>query len=330
MGGRDSIRGLLWGVAVGDALGAPHEHRRNTRLKEYTGCLSFPVILHNQWQGRRAGVIGQITDDTEMMIALASSIVSTGGYDATAAVRAYLEWGNSGCYFMGYTTRKLLQGVKTVKGYDSRFVKMYAATHPGTWSQSNGCLMRCAPLAALRGDQAEAAARLDCMLTNPHPICVEVCALYVRLAQKLLGGDDPESLLDALVGWADTDAVKDVIREALDLETGRVITGNDKGWILHAFWCAVRGLKLFAYNGTYEDTVDWIIRLGGDTDTNACIAGALIGASMGYESMASEQRTGVNIAAIAAANTSNGDLARPAQYGAGSIDPLAHALGDIQ
>jgi ADP-ribosylglycohydrolase len=36
-------------------------------------------------------------------------------------------------------------------------------------------------------------------------------------------------------------------------------------------------------NSTYEETIKEVLRLGGDTDTNACIAGGLVGAAVGID-----------------------------------------------
>ena len=107
----DRIRGMLFGAAVGDALGAPHEFRHQIPLDWYAGRVQFPLTVVRRFQGGRlTGNVGQITDDSEMMIALADSIVAAGAGPAggrrvqafcrdrrTATVLSYLAWANSGC-----------------------------------------------------------------------------------------------------------------------------------------------------------------------------------------------------------------------------------------
>lgn len=327
----DAIRGMLWGSALGDALGAPHEFRTGTPLRHYTGVLEYPVIRQNQWQGRRTGVVGQITDDTEMQIALADALVAGRRFEAERVAKSYILWANSGCPFMGTTTRDLFHGVKTFRGYEGRFQKKYGQAHQDAWSQSNGCLMRCAPLAALGMEDGVAAARLDCALSNPHPVCLDACQVYVQAAAALGEGMEPEAVRAEAPEWAATPEVRDTLEAAAERQRAvdRDVTGTTKGWVLHATWCAFRSLKILEDEGTFEDAVDWVVRLGGDTDTNACIAGGLLGASLGYEAMSSEQRTGANIETARAADPGQGEIGRPPTYQAARIDGLARELQNV-
>jgi hypothetical protein len=134
----DALRGMLWGAAIGDALGAPHEFRTGTPLRKYTGLLEFPLVRQNQWQGRRVGVVGQVSDDTEMGLALADALAAARRYDSDRVVEAYLAWANSKCPFMGRNTRALLHGVKTLRGYRGRYKKVVEDRPLWASSQSNG------------------------------------------------------------------------------------------------------------------------------------------------------------------------------------------------
>lgn len=322
----DTIRGLLWGVAIGDALGAPHEFRTGTPLSKYSGLLEYLLVTQSKWQGRRVGVVGQVSDDTEMTLALANSLSSAGHYSSDGALAAYMDWANSKCPFMGTNTRTLFHRVKTRRGYASRFKKVYGSSPQDAWSQSNGCLMRCAPLAVL-GDEALDAAREDCALSNPHPVCVDACQVYVRAAQSLGTGAHLCDVIDSAPDWAQNPAVKAVLRDAGDISTqDRIVSGKTKGWVLHALWCAFRALRVLEDNGTYEETIDWVVRLDGDTDTNTCIAGGLLGAYLGYQAMASEERTGRNIKIARGADPALSEISRPAQYHAAKIDQVAKDL----
>ena len=325
----DVLRGMLWGAAIGDALGTPHEFRTGTPLRRYSGLLEFPAVRQNRWQGRRVGVVGQVSDDTEMGLALAAALVAGQRYDPDRAVGAYLVWANSKCPFMGRNTRALLHGVKTLRGYRGRYQKVYGGGRPqDEFTQSNGCLMRCAPLAAL-GAAAGEAARADCALTNPHPTCVDACQVYIRAAQELGAGAALEVVVAAAPGWAETPAVQGVLEAAGRTEIERNVTGESKGWVLHALWCAFRALLVLGRDGSYEAAIDWVIRCSGDTDTNACIAGALLGACLGYEALESEERTGANIAIARAADPNQGALKRPERYHAARIDHVARGLAAI-
>jgi ADP-ribosyl-[dinitrogen reductase] hydrolase len=322
----DRIKGMLWGAALGDALGAPHEFRYGTPLRYYSGILKFPVVRQNKWQGRRVGVIGQLTDDTEMMLTLARSLLVEQKYVKKHAIAGYLAWANSKAPFMGFNTRKLFHGIKTLRGYDSRYKKRFCEDDSQYWSQSNGCLMRCAPLAVLGVAGVEAAV-IDCALTNPHPVCIDSCRVYVKALVELGKGTFPEDVVARAEGWAKHPIVVGVLREACG-DARRNIT-DAKGWVLHALWAAFRALKLYSIGGTYEDSVDWVVRLGGDTDTNASIAGGLIGTSLGYIAMESEERTGSNMRIALGANPSKGAFNRPDIYRVARINYLAGRLAKL-
>jgi ADP-ribosylglycohydrolase len=324
----DALRGLLWGVAIGDALGAPHEFRTGTPLCKFTGVLEFPIVRQNQWQGRRNGVVAQITDDTEMAIALAGALVESRRFDRACAAKAYMAWANSRCPFMGNNTRALFSGVKTLRGYEGRYQKVYGGAHQDSWTQSNGCLMRCAPIAAM-GAAAVAAARADCALTNPHPVCIDACQVYIRAALALGGGEAPEDVLARSPAWAETDLIRNTLVEAGEAGSVRDVTGASKGWVVHAVWCAFRSLAILAEHGTFEDAIDWVVGRDGDTDTNACIAGALLGASLGYIAVSSEDRTGTNIDRARGADPLLGGLPRPPEYHAARLDALSEALSNV-
>ena len=160
------LKGMILGGALGDALGAPHEFRY--QKKDYTGKMEKTLILQSRWQGKRTGVIGQITDDTEMTLCLWRSIFVNNDYDRRQALMNYLEWANSKTWAMGRNTRALLLGVKTEKGYNGRVAKQ----DKNDISQSNGCLMRCSPLAILgvTGKDWRTAVDQDCNLTNPTAV----------------------------------------------------------------------------------------------------------------------------------------------------------------
>ena len=134
----DKIKGILLGVALGDALGAPHEF--HYQKNEYTGELIYEVKLFNRFHGESIFPIGSVTDDTQMTLTLANQIIKDKGYNRDNIILAYEKWAATG-KMMGKNTRALFKGVKTVKGYQNRYDKIFSA--PITeWTQSNGSLNR--------------------------------------------------------------------------------------------------------------------------------------------------------------------------------------------
>jgi len=292
----DGARGLFLGLALGDALGAPHEFAS----VPYTGRLERPCSSRSRFHGTRYGVVGQVTDDTEMAIALMQAMARPG---ETAAGR-YLAWAGTRPPAMGRNTRGLFSGLKTLAGYQARWDHQHAAPRE-QWSQANGCLMRCAPL-ALAADPERAAAE-DCRLTNPHPVCVDACVAYVRAVAHVLR-KLPGDPLDPL--QAQTSEVRDVLSTLAQSRDVR----TQKGWVLHGLWCAGRALRAAQAGRSYAECIDDVIRQGGDSDTNAAIAGALVGAYLGAHKMAAETPTRENLRIMLEADYQKGGLPRPLDY----------------
>jgi ADP-ribosylglycohydrolase len=324
---RDRVRGMLFGAALGDALGAPHEFASGVPLRLYSGRVEFPLTVNRRFQGGKlVGGLGQVSDDTEMTIALATSIVHGGGYDRTRALRSYLDWANSRCPCLGRNTRALMCGVKTIEGFEVRRKAMRAKPFV-QWSQSNGCLMRASPLAAIGEADWRAAAAQDCLLTNFHPICWESVQAYVCAARHLLAGEPPSVATKMALAETTEAAVVAAIEAGRDQDQ-RDVTGAQKGWVVHALYCAF--LALNDDVSTYQDRIDRIIRLGGDTDTNAAIAGALLGASLGEVAMRLEGRTGPNLGTVLGLEgDACGQILRPRRYAAAQLPDLADALSEL-
>ena len=300
---QDSLKGILVGLAVGDALGAPHEFHNSTPLTEYTGILEIVPKYRFRFVSRD-DVIGQYTDDTEMTLANIRSVITNDGFEEEEVALGYMKWANCS-KAMGRNTRALFKGVKTYKGYRTRFKKIFTSQNKNEWTQSNGCLMRCSFLSFLGDDIVGR----DCKLTNPSQICIQSCLVYTRLIRGVVL--DPEISKKTLVKRAlegvDEKRVRNTVIRAVKGKM-RDVTGRTKGWVLHALWCAIYAWIHF---DSYQDGIDAVIRMGGDTDTNAAITGALIGAHLGFEKLNEEERTNLNWNIILQADFSTGDNPRP-------------------
>jgi ADP-ribosylglycohydrolase len=258
-------QGCLLGQAIGDSLGSLVEGE------------SAAAIARAHPQGVReladhsghGSIAGQPTDDTEMALALARSMLAAGRYDAAAAFAAYRAWFASAPPDLGRTTRAALQGA------------------PDAASASNGALMRASPIGVwAAGDpaRAAAAARADCALTHPNPVCGDACAAYAAaIAAGIAGGSRAAMLCAALaqVSAASAGPALNAIERAAQGEAVRDFTGR-QGWVLLALHNAFFQLL---HAGDFEAALVATVSGGGDTDTNAAIAGALLGAAAGIEAI---------------------------------------------
>jgi ADP-ribosylglycohydrolase/fructose-1,6-bisphosphatase/inositol monophosphatase family enzyme len=250
----ERAQGCLLGQVVGDSLGSRVESRSAAEIAKL-----FPGGVRDLADGGPLHTIaGQPTDDSEMALTLARLLVREGGHDAERARDAYREWLQTRPIDISETTERGLLGMHT------------------TESQSNGSLMRVAPIGIwAAGDPARAAAtaRVDSALTHPNPVCLEACAAYCAAIAAGIAGASRDEMVKAALAHSAGPAHEAIERNALpdDFERPRAS-------VLTALQNAFSRLKT---STGLEDALVQTIGCGGDTDTNAAIAGALLGAFHG-------------------------------------------------
>lgn len=268
-------QGCLLGQLAGDSLGGLVEFSSAAKIKS-----KYPTGLRELMDGGHWGILaGQPTDDSEMALMLARSIVQNNGYDPAAALDAYLHWYSSPPFDIGGTTSAALSGARHGKTPQERLKG--AKQHANTSSQANGSLMRISPLGIFgAGNPAAAAdwARADSSLTHPHQVCRDACAVFVAaVATAIASVRSAEECYQAALDEARRSSAAAPVVEALREATDRPPEDYQKqqGWVLVALQNAFYQLL---HAPTLEEAVVQTVMAGGDTDTNAAIAGALLGA----------------------------------------------------
>src|SRR3974390_2157849 len=87
----DGALGAYLGFAIGDALGATVEFMTKSEIAARYGV--HRDMIGGGWLKLRAG---QITDDTEMSLALGRSLIRCGGLDLHDACEEFAAWLKSG------------------------------------------------------------------------------------------------------------------------------------------------------------------------------------------------------------------------------------------
>lgn len=291
----DKILGMFWGHAVGDALLAPYEalSGNRTRPKDFEERIAESTCYKrkNRFGHYCEYSPGQGTDDSEMTRVLLKHVVR-GRFDETL-ILSYAQWANSGTESLGNNTKKLLHGFKRMETYKKRFAKVFATDAAKEGQQSNGHLMRCSPL-ALIDDPAdrEAAIRFDCGITNPSSLCFKVTSIYVEVLRSLLRSTASVfTVAEGIIEKHASESEGPLKQALLDcLSRGpfpRKMTGKDKGWTLNSLSAA---LYFARTSSTFSEGMRSTAMLGGDTDTNGSILGALLGARFGLRGMENEDR----------------------------------------
>ena len=275
-------QGCLLGQLAGDSLGGLVEFSSAAKIKS-----KYPTGLRELMDGGHWGILaGQPTDDSEMALMLARSIVQNKGYEPAAALDAYLHWYGSPPFDIGGTTSAALRGARRGRTPQERLAG--AKQHASTSSQANGSLMRISPLGIFgAGNPAAAAdwARADSRLTHPHPVCQDACAVFVAaIATVITAGCSAPECYQAAQDEASRSSVAPPVTAALRAAAERPPEDyqTQQGWVLIALQNAFYQLL---HAPSLEEGVVQTVMAGGDTDTNAAIAGALLGAVHGREAI---------------------------------------------
>ena len=277
-------QGCLLGQLAGDALGALVEFQSPDDIAARHPGGVRKIADGGPWRI----LAGQPTDDSELALALARSLVDRGRFDLEDVAQAYARWYGSGPFDIGGTTARALAPGWMALGA-GRPVAPECQSAASLRSEANGALMRVSPL-GIHGagrDPATVAglAMADASLTHPNLCCQYASALMAcTLAEAIHTGRDRVSLHRFALGLANRWSVDERLRAAVEDASSAPPADylTHQGWVLIAVQNAFHQLL---HAESLEDGVVATIRKGGDTDTNACIAGALLGAVHGFDAV---------------------------------------------
>ncbi len=274
---RDKYRGALVGTALGDGLGAPFEgHQGPVSPRQITLIeLDHRELRH--------------TDDTEMTLALAESLLYTGDLDQDHLAMTFARrWEREPERGYGPGTASLLRQISDGEPWREAAEAQFS----GEGSFGDGAAMRVAPVALWAGGDpglAAEVARHSARVTHTHPLGVEGAAVQAAAVAMVLAHPanepvDRTAFLAQLRDLADTS----VFQERLDLVAS--ILGEDDvcepsaevGTGIQAHEAVPAAIYSFLCRPeSFRDTVRFAIGLGGDTDTITAMAGAISGACLG-------------------------------------------------
>lgn len=264
----DRAAGTLLGAAAGDALGVPYEYGNRP--------LDGPARMLGGGLGGYAP--GQWSDDTEMACVIAqvaatcADLRSEPALDEIAA--GFVRWFDDGPADIGNQTRSVLQIRPTsAVAMRARAADLHARTGH---TAGNGSLMRTAPVALAHLGDADAitdAARVVSALTHHDPQAGDGCVLWCLAIDHAVRTGE----LDVRVGLGRVDAAWAGLLDEAERATPEAFGGSN-GWVaaaLQGAWSAI------VHTDGLVDGLQAAVRGGGDTDTVAAIAGALLGAAHG-------------------------------------------------
>lgn len=252
----DAAKGMLLGLAVGDALG--------TTL-EFSARDSLPPVTDIVGGGPFSLDPGVWTDDTSMALCLGESLLHCRGWKADDCARRFVNWRDHGymsptgsCFDIGNTVSSALD----------RFVRdgdPYAgSTDPD--SAGNGGIMRLAPAVIAHHRDAMAA--------------VDVSVLQSQITHA---ADECDDFAFALSAFLHSGNLGDALHR-LPAETPREQV-KSSGYVRDSYEAA-----FWAFENTldFRECIILAANLAGDADTVAAIAGQIAGRVYGMEGIPAE------------------------------------------
>ena len=274
-----NIRGVLFGTAVGDALGLPFENLEPSRVKR----LMKTPLRHQMLLGN-----GFLSDDTEHTFHVAAALAETDSPEEfQRALGRRLRW-----WFWGLPAGI---GLGTLRAC-LRLTIGFPASRSGVSSAGNGPAMRSALLGiavppALLATYVAACTRLT--HTDPR---AEAGALAVAFAaSQLRAGNSPETLLSGVADQIQEPEIRGLLNTAAEAAERQLsppdfalqlgLEHGVTGFVNHTVPIA---LYIAATSTNFETAIRSAIELGGDTDTVAAITGALAGVRFGPDAIPEE------------------------------------------
>jgi ADP-ribosyl-[dinitrogen reductase] hydrolase len=262
------------GLALGDALGAPFEYRQARQIPS-----PLPAF-EREWMGMPPGTW---TDDTAMARNLWRSLVARGTFDAGDVVRRHLEWLATLPPDVGNQTRLAL--TEAARGTPDPARVVFERRGPEV-SAGNGSVMYCAPLGVAYANRPEELVRLAPALsaiTHWDDRCGTACLAVTLAAAALVRGEDPtRAVVHAVRACEGREGAEELEYLVEQAGQSRPVDGPDMGFALFA---AGLGLRMAVEAPSFSEGLLSVVGLGGDTDTNAAVAGALLGARVGRDAL---------------------------------------------
>ena len=264
----DRFRGVLLGLAVGDALGGPLEFQPARTPDRY-----LTEMVGGGWQKLAPG---EWTDDTQQVLCIVESFLVKRVFDPDDIARRFVVWMQSSPKDIGLHTRRVLDAIQHGDSWEDASRAAQALTPDNA---PNGSLMRCAPLALFFCRHPEYVASLSPVLsriTHAHPDCEWACVFLNVAIVGLLTGLSRQEAVE--LGYAACDGASQALKDRIGSAMEPTCEVAPTGYVLDTLEVAVWA---FLHTRTFEDAVVTAVNRGADADTVGAVVGALAGARYG-------------------------------------------------
>jgi len=298
---QDRIRGCLYGLAIGDALGIPWEWQGSHQIQAKTaGPLIYEPtqFREHQWEA------GEWSDDTDQALCIIDAYLEDDEEPEFMFAELLQHWLRSNGRGCGGHTRRVVSNKHFLT--DPHTVSRAVWDANQRQSAGNGGVMRAAAVGLINPtdlDWTEDHAASICRVTHWDPRCQASAVAVSVAAAMLVMGEDFDTVIAEAEARAQRydDPVPDWVFDAADLQEilldeglegqvdgGPRAVGAPVGFTYKTcaagFWALEQSVKSLLNGGDgFEGPLNQVILAGGDTDTNGAVAGALMGAFLGFE-----------------------------------------------
>ncbi|KOR36986.1 MULTISPECIES: ADP-ribosylglycohydrolase family protein [Planktothricoides] len=301
----DKIRGVIFGQAIGDALGFGTEFMPKSEvnfiypdgLTDYAQIRFFSKITNQfedlddwRWQP------GDWTDDTDQMLCILDSLLICEQVNLTDIATRFKQWAVTDGFGIGGTVYRVVHDPDFIE--NPHQVAQQVWESKGRNSAANGGLMRTSVLGIWQYQNLQQVrwnAEQVCKITHADPRCIASCiAVCLAISQLIQGNSNIEALVDSIANEVKIfhPEIEDCFKQAKEssLEMLRLDEGlnhYESFKIGYTLKTLAAGFWALLHAQTFREGILRIINEGGDADTNAAVAGALLGAKFGYSKIES-------------------------------------------
>jgi len=286
----DKIKGTVYGHAIGDAIGLGTEFMDKEQIKYYypKGYTDFNQIIDDKHRLRWKK--GEWTDDTDQMLCILESLINKEYVDELDIAKRIHSWAYNGGRGLGNTVYNVISSPRFL--IEPHEVARLVWLNSGKNMAANGAIMRTSILGIWEFAQFEKLRQNTeniAKITHFDPRCVGSCVAVTYAISKLLQNDtDIDKITSQAIELTDEYDVR--IREYLEfsqekgLDKLRLDEPESIGYTLKAmstgFWAL--------HQNNFKTAILEIVNQGGDADTNAAVAGSILGAKLGYKALPKE------------------------------------------
>lgn len=283
----DRAQGCLLGLACGDALGRPVEFKSASQITTEFGRVT--EMLADGTHGKPAGTI---TDDTELALCIARSLVESGGFDGDDVARRFVEWYESGPFDIGLMTAEAIDAYHSGESWNQAGITVWEGRPEGQ-NAGNGSVMRCAPYALAYNESQflrRYASKWSSAITHADPRCTYSCMLLNDVIASYLAGETVAlTEMATILNRGAPDALTAAISELPDFDDVDALSSS--GYVIDTLQTA---LYLTITADSAEDAICRAVNRGGDADTVGAVTGALVGARFGAQALPDSWLTAIS------------------------------------